>query len=116
MGMDFYIYSARNREVFKHDDWWNSEQVQEEFYARKPWNWVENCEFIPHDYENGSFIELNEKNLDELINVACHYRNYFGTFDSVPALCELRDKYFGIFNDDEDETIKDRKLFLVYDY
>ena len=43
MGMDLYIYSARNREIFKHDDWWKSDQVQEEFYARKFWDLVENC-------------------------------------------------------------------------
>ena len=102
MGMDFHIYSARNREVFKHDRWWDSEQVQEEFYARKPWDWVENCDFI----------ELTEKNFDELINVACHNRDYFYTFDNVPALCELRDKYFGI----DHEVIKNRKLFLTYNW
>ena len=114
MGMDLHIYSARNREVFKHDGWWNSPQVTEEFYARKPWDWVENCNFIPYNYENGSFIELTEENMDELIDVACRYRDYFDTFNNVPKLCELREKYFSEFADEEE--IKDRKLFLEYDY
>ena len=115
MGMDFHIYSARNREVFKHDRWWDSEQVQEEFYARKPWDWVENCDFIPHDYESGDIIEVTRENLEELINVACHYRDYFDTYDTVPALCEIRDRFFG-YCDNDDEAIKDRKLFLRYDW
>lgn len=113
MGMDFYVYSARNREVFKHEGWYESPQVQEEFYARKPWDWVNNCRFIPHDYENGEIIEIGEKELDELIDVACRYRDYFGTYNNVPKLCELRDKYFGEYTLEEN---KDRKLFLRYDY
>lgn len=115
MGMDFHIYSARNREVFKHDRWWDSEQVQEEFYARKPWDWVENCDFIPSDYESGDVIEVTRENIEELINVACHYRDYFDTYSNVPALCEIRDKFFG-YCDNDDEAIKDRKLFLRYDW
>ena len=44
--MDLNIYSAYNREVFKHEDWWESTQVQEEFYARKFWDLVET--FLAH--------------------------------------------------------------------
>ena len=75
MGMDLYIYSARNRETFKHDGWWESDQVQEEFYARKFWDLVENCSFIPQDYESGDFIELTSENLEEMIRVACTYKD-----------------------------------------
>lgn len=111
MGMDLNIYSARNREVFKHDEWWNSEQVQEEFYARKFWDLVENCSFIPEDYESGDFIELELANLEEMIRVACTYRDYFGTYDLVPKLCELRDRFIAW---EADEV--PRKLFLEYDW
>ena len=91
MGMDLNIYSARNREVFKHEGWWESTQVQEEFYARKFWDLVDN--------------------LEEMIRVACTYRDYFGTYNNVPKLCELRDKY-AAWEADEDP----RKLFLEYDW
>ena len=111
MGMDFHIYSARNREVFKHENWWDSEQVQEEFYARKFWDIVDNCSFIPKNYESGSFIELNLENLEEMIKVACTYRDYYGTYNSVPKLCELRDKYTGWLSDE-----LPIKLFLEYDW
>lgn len=111
MGMDLNIYSARNREVFKHDGWWDSKQVQEEFYARKFWDLIDNCSFIPKDYENGDFIELTLDNLEEMIKVACTYKDYFGTYNSVPKLCELRDKYIGWIEDE-----KPRKLFLEYDW
>lgn len=111
MGMDLNIYSARNHEVFKHGDWYDSEQVQEEFYARKFWSLVEHCSFIPSDYESGEFIELSLENLEEMIKVACAFRDYFDTYNSVPKLCELRDKYAEwIENGDP------RKLFLEYDW
>ena len=111
MGMDLNIYSARNREVFKHDGWWESDQVGDEFYARKFWDLVENCSFIPYDYEPGDFIELSLENLEEMIKVACKYRDYFDTYDNVPLLCELRDKYRE-WQENEDP----RKLFLEYDW
>ena len=111
MGMDLYVYSARNREVFKHENWWDSEQVQEKFYARKFWDLVENCSFIPHDYESGDAIELSVENIEEMIKVACTYKDYWGTYNTVPQLCELRDEYIG-WQEDEDP----RKLFLIYDW
>ena len=111
MGMDLNIYSARNREVFKHEGWWNSDQVQEEFYARKFWDLVDNCSFIPKDYESGEFIEITVDNLEEMIKVACNYKDYGGTYNSVPKLCELRDKAIA-WEINEDP----RKLFLEYDW
>ena len=111
MGMDLYIYSAPNHETFKHDGWWESGQVKEEFYARKFWDMVENCSFIPFDYENGDFIEINSDNLEEMIRVACTYKDYFGTYNTVSALCELRDKCIAW---ETDEVPK--KLFLEYDW
>lgn len=111
MGMDLNIYSARNREIFKHEGWWDSEQVQEEFYARKAWHFPEHCSFIPKDYENGSFLEMSLENLEEMIKVACAYRNYFDNYDDVPKLCTLRDKYNEWIENDEK-----RKLFLEYDW
>lgn len=111
MGMDLNIYSARNREVFKHENWWDSEQVQEEFYARKFWDLVDNCSFIPKDYKNGDFLELTIDNIEEMIKVACKYKDYFDTYNSVPKLCELRDKYIE-WNEEENP----KKLFLEYDW
>ena len=114
MGMDFNIYSARNREVFKHDNWWNSDQVQEEFYGRKCWNLVENCSFIPKDYESGTFIELTVENIEEMIKVACEYRNYFDNYNDVPKLCELRDKL--IYWENNPDEANGRKMFYEYDW
>lgn len=92
MGMDFYIYSGRNHESFKHDEWWNNKDIVERFYTRKPWGWVEECSFFPYDYQ-GEYIQMNKENLEELIGIACKVRNYWDTYDDVPKLCELRDKF-----------------------
>ena len=109
MGMDFNIYSAKNHEVFKCDDWWNNPDVQEEFYARKCWDLVNNCSFIPKDYENGDFMEIDYDMIEEMIAVACKYPNYFGNYDDVPKLCELRDRYERI-------EAEGKKLYLEYDW
>lgn len=109
MGMDFTIYSARNHEIFKHDGWWNSDQITEEFYSRKAWYLVENCAFIPKN-EDDCPIEVTRDNLEEMINVACHNRNYWDNYNDVPKLCELRDK----LERAEDEGETDYHLYIMY--
>ena len=99
MGMDLYIYQARNHEVFKHENWWDSNSVTEKFYARKFWSLVENCHFIPYDYEDNEKIKLTKENIEEMIRAACEYRDYFGTYNNVPLLCELRDEFDTIEED-----------------
>lgn len=42
-----------------------------------------------------------------MIKVACAHRNYFDTYDDVPKLCELRDKY-------EELEEEGKKLFCLY--
>lgn len=111
MGMDLYVYSARNREVFKHEKWWESEQIQEKLYAHKFWNLIENCSFMPYNYENGEAIELSLENIEEMIKVACKYKDYWGTYDIVPQLCKLRDEYIEWQKDEVP-----RKLFLKYNW
>lgn len=108
MGMDLQICFARNHEVFKHE-WWNNKDVKEEFYGRRAWHYVENCHFIPKEYEPGDFIQMRYENIEEMIKVACENRNYWGTYDDVPALCELRDRW---------ESLEERgfKLYFEYDY
>lgn len=114
MGMDLSIHSARNHEVFKHD-WWNNPEVEEEFYGRKAWHYPDYCRFIPKNYESNDLIELTIENVEEMIDVACKYRNYWGTYDDVPKLCELRDKM--MTEEEYDNTdCKPRKYFLHYSY
>lgn len=109
MGMDLNIFAARNHEVFKHEGWWDSEHVEQKYYSRKYWDLVQNLSFIPKNYESGEFIEINRDNLEEMIQVACKYCNYWGKYDDVPVLCELRDEY--------DKLIEDGKhLYLEYDW
>ena len=92
MGMEIVIYSAKNHEVFKHDGWWDNPNVQEEFYACKFYELIQNCSFISSDYQ-GEWTEINEDHIEEMIKIACQHRDYFGTYDNVARLCELRDRY-----------------------
>ena len=112
MGMDCYIWEAPNHKVFKDKNWYSSGAVKERMYWRKNWDMVENWSFIPKDYESGEFIELGTKELEQMIKAACTYRDYFGTYDTVPQLCELRDEVLGW----EQNEVKDKKLFVEYDW
>lgn len=113
MGMDFNIYSARNHEVFKHNGWWDNPNVIQEFYARKAWHFPENCNFIPKDYKSGDFIEITVENVEEMIQIACKYKNYWGNYNDIPKLCELRDQME--YENALDEK-PDKKYFLEYDW
>jgi hypothetical protein len=109
MGMDFNIYAARNHEVFNHEDWWNSDQVEEKFYSRKAWHFVHNCPFISKDYTESIAIPIDKEQLEEMIKVACENRNYWGDYKDVPKLCELRDEY-------DDIIESGKKLYVEVSY
>ena len=106
MGMDFNLYSARNHEVFKHEGWYNSDQITEEFYSRKAYHFVRECPFIPNNEEDCP-VEITLENLEDMIKVACSEPNYWGTYSDVPELCMLRDRYEQIKNEG-------KKLFVMY--
>ena len=112
MGMDCYIWEAPNRRIFKDENWYSSDAVKERMYWRKNWDMVEHWSFLPDTYDNGDFVEIGSKELEEMIRVACTYRDYFGTYDSVPKLCELRDEVL----EWERNGIDDKKLYVEYDY
>lgn len=109
MGMDLIVWKARNHEVFKHEGWYSNGEVEEMYYARKFWDMAYHCNFVPADYENGEFIEIDKDDVEEMIRVACEYRNYWDNYDDVPKLCELRDKCDEIFE-------SGYKLFFEYNY
>ena len=109
MGMDLYIFRARTKKAFSEEDWYNSESVTQLFYARKWWDLVDHCSFIPKDYESGDYIQLTKENFEEMIKIACEYKDYFDSYQNIPRLCELRDT----FDDDEE---KGYHYYLEYDW
>ena len=97
MGLDITCYKARNHEVFKHDDWYDNQEVQEVFYFRKHWDMLNSLSFININKDCGEFIQLTKDQLEEILTAATHNRDYFGGFTGVPAVCEALDNF------DEDE-------------
>lgn len=110
--MDCYIFQSPNHRIFKDENWYSSPLVRERMYWRKNWDMVQRWSFIPKDYESGEPIEINSTNLEEMIKVACETRDYFGTYSTIPKLCELRDEVVQW----EEEGITDKKLFVEYDW
>lgn len=114
MGMDLRIWRARNSKVFEHE-YWNNPDVEEVFYGRKAWHYPHHCNFIPEG-NDGEFIELSIENVENMIEVACQYRNYWDNYDDVPKLCELRDHMIAEANGYEEGGPKPLHYYLEWDY
>lgn len=115
MGMELVIYKARNHEVFKHE-YWNNPEVEEVFYGCKATHFVNYCNFIPKGYEDGEFFEISVENVENMIEVACEYKNYWGNYNDVPKLCELRDMMYAEINGYEEGGPKPMKYYMEWDY
>lgn len=71
----------------------------EEFCSRKFWELLD-APFIKDHFtqdarERGRlcFVITSKQEIEELISIATHYRNYWGTYDDVSKLCEVRDDF-----------------------
>lgn len=87
MGMDLYIRRYKNKGSA-------NEQVIEEFYSRKFWELLE-ASFIDKDLKEG-YVKTPITSIDqinELISIATEYRNYWGNYEDLPKLCEVRDDF-----------------------
>lgn len=89
MGMDLYIIRKKNIKT-------PNEISEERFYARKFWPLIEEPKFVK-EYNEGydSFVKArisSVENMEELIEVATHHRDYWGSYKTVPQLCEIRDE------------------------
>ena len=88
MGMDAYIYRAKSKKIFEDSNWYD--KVEESWYARRFWEIVRNASFIDNvEDDAGEFIRLRKKDIEEILNIAIHTEDYWGGFDSVPALCRI---------------------------
>lgn len=97
--MDSYIFRARTKKAFKEDNWYESEQVTEVWYARKFWSLVESMPFIKDIGEDcGEYIRLTKNDIEKMIEHATHNPDYWGGFDTIPALCKI----LQTFDDDEE--------------
>ena len=89
MGMDLYIIRKRNVGT-------PNEISEEVFYSRKFWELLD-APFVKEYKESGDcYVKArisSLENFDELINIAINNRNYFGTYNDIPKLCEVRDYY-----------------------
>lgn len=110
MGLDIAVYRARNRAVFKDDRWYDNENITEAWYSRKFWDLIHNMSFIKNiDDDCGEFIQLSHDNIEEMLQYASHHPDYWGEFNSVPALCK-------IYNDFENDAEDGWHYYFNYSY
>lgn len=105
MGMDMYLRRAHDKreladdgvywDYVRNDDNEDEEEMRmgEAWYARKWWDLHNAMSFIEKDYECGEYIRLTRKNVEEMLKYACHHRDYWNSFKSVPELCEILDRW-----------------------
>ena len=119
MGLDVRIIMAKNTKQVELDSFWDNlhegwvededgiidfDQPAEVYYARKFWDL-----YSPMarrlDVGNGDFsAPLTKDDIEEMINIAVHNRDYWDSFRSVPQLCEILDNY--------DEATEHGMIFL----
>ena len=72
----------------------NNGQVIEEFHTRKFWELLD-ASFVNKDLKKNSvkvpITSINQ--INELITIATNNRNYWGTYEDLPKLCEVRDDF-----------------------
>lgn len=109
MGLDVNIYKARNHKVFESENWYDNENVTEVYYARKFWSLIQEASFIDVKEDCGEWLELTRENIEELITIATHNKDYFDGFNTVPKLCEM------LYNFDEIEE-EGYHYYMEFDY
>lgn len=85
MGLDIYIMKYKNRRT-------PNEISEELYYARKFWNLLD-ASFV-RDYQDDCVVHApirGREDMDELIQIAVREPDYFGSYKTVPILCEIRD-------------------------
>lgn len=111
MGLDVRIVTAKNKKQVETDEFWNTchsgwvETVDEEgyevidyshpsevYYARKFWDLYEPMS-RRLEIGNGEFAQLEREDVEYALDIACHTRDYFDGFKSVPQLCEILDNW-----------------------
>lgn len=90
MGMDLYIIRRRNKGT-------PNEESVESYYAHKFWELLE-APFVKeyNESEHNCYVCApirSREEIDQLIEIATHNRDYWGEFKSVPELCELRAEF-----------------------
>ena len=108
--MDAYIFRAKTKKVFDEEDWYNNKDISEVWYTRKFWDLIHNVSFIKDTEKDcGEFIKLTKDNIEEMIHIATHWRDYWGGFDSVPQLCEILDNF-------DDDAENGWNYYFEFDY
>lgn len=74
-------------------------KVIEEFHTRKFWELLD-ASFVNKDLKKNSvkvpITSINQ--INELITIATNNRNYWGTYEDLPKLCEVRDDFEELSN------------------
>ena len=108
MGLDVRIIMAKNRKQIEQENFWDIcktgwiededgvidyEQPCEVYYARKFWELYEPmCAKL--NLKSGDFSDpLTKDDIEEMIHIATHTSDYFGGFNTVPALCKILQRY-----------------------
>lgn len=74
-----------------------NEESVEVYYARKFWKLL-NAPFVAeyNDSKEDCCVCAriqSKEDIEQLIDIAVHNRDYWGTFDSIPKLCELLEEF-----------------------
>lgn len=90
MGLDIYIDKCR-KPIIKEDGGRDYEEREEVCYWRKFWEILGIMKYGDDEY--GEDIRLSKEDVENILQLVTHHRDYFNSFDSVPQVCELLDDW-----------------------
>lgn len=90
MGLDVYIDKCR-KPIIKEDGRRDYAEREEVCYWRKFWEILALMQYGDDEY--GEDIRLRKEDVEKILQLVTHHRDYFNSFDSVPQVCELLDDW-----------------------
>jgi hypothetical protein len=109
MGMELYVWMVPHKKFIQQPDFYNKiktgpiiteddyldcTQPQELYYARKFFDMAgPMARRLDMNLQNYLSDPLTKDDIEEMIKIATHSRDYNDSFDTVPALCEILDRY-----------------------
>lgn len=99
MGLDIYIDKCRKPKLVEQDGkkYRDYEEREEVCYWRKFWEILHIMNYGDDEY--GQDVRMTKEDVERILQLVTHHRDYFDSFNSVPQVCELLDTFDEIEDD-----------------
>lgn len=94
MGLDVYVDRCRKPKMVEMEDgrkYRSYEEREDLLYWRKNWGLLGIMNYGSDEY--GQDVILRKKDMEKILDYLTHNRDYFDSFQSVPDVCDVLDRW-----------------------